>query len=80
LEDIVESLYDDYAIDYEMYFGVNEYHFDDTHDDLFANSSFEVGSTSRFNVGDKRKISDVLDEVDEEVLVVSESVSRVRKV
>lgn len=80
LDAFVASLYDDSAVDYEMIFGVDEPYYDGGLEDPFADSCFEVGSTSRVDVGDKRKISDVLDEVDEEALALSERVSRAKNV
>lgn len=74
------SLYVDSTINYEKIFGEDEPHYDGGLDNLFVDSCFEVGSTSRVYVSVKRKISDVLDEVDEECLALSESVSRARNV
>jgi hypothetical protein len=80
LDSFVESLYEDSTVDYEKIFGADEPHCDACPEDPIADSCFEVGSTSRADVGDKRKISDLLDDADGEDLDLGERVSRVRNV
>lgn len=57
---------------------MDEPHYDAGAEDSFVDSCFEVGSTSRVDVGDKRKLSDLLDEVDGGDLGLGVNVSRAR--